>query len=180
MPRPPAEPARAARDGRRHAACRSLLQNPSSVAASGAPPVRSSGGCALRVNRLTVSQTTRGAVPVRHGPWCSQGTPREITGTVAPLDPTLPHPRDAQRTHCLQALSPRHGTAGIGDVPLETARRIFQGCIHQNRRRYRGVQFHERCYEPCCSSPHLSMSVPRYVPECKLSTECGARRLMLR
>jgi len=41
MPRPPAEPARSARDGRRHAACSSLLQNLSSVAASGAPPVRS-------------------------------------------------------------------------------------------------------------------------------------------
>ena len=46
MPRPPAEPARAARDGRRHAACRSLLQSFSSVAASGAPPVHS------RVKRL--------------------------------------------------------------------------------------------------------------------------------
>jgi len=39
MPLPPAEPARAAPDGRRHAACRSLLQNLSLIAASGAPPV---------------------------------------------------------------------------------------------------------------------------------------------
>jgi hypothetical protein len=41
MPRPPAEPARSARDGRRHAACRSLSQNRSFLAASGAPLVRS-------------------------------------------------------------------------------------------------------------------------------------------
>jgi hypothetical protein len=46
IPRPPAEPARAARDGRRHAACRSLRQNLSFLAASGAPLVRS------RVKRL--------------------------------------------------------------------------------------------------------------------------------
>ena len=38
MPRPPAEPARSARDGRRHAACVSLRQNLSFLAASGAPP----------------------------------------------------------------------------------------------------------------------------------------------
>jgi len=49
MPRPPAEPARAARDGRRHAACSSLQQNLSFVAASGAPLVRSrvSAACSL-------------------------------------------------------------------------------------------------------------------------------------
>jgi len=41
MPRPPAEPARSARDGRRHAACRSLRQNLSFLAPSGAPLVRS-------------------------------------------------------------------------------------------------------------------------------------------
>ena len=41
MPRPPAEPARSVRDGRRHAACRSLRQNLSFLAASGAPLVRS-------------------------------------------------------------------------------------------------------------------------------------------
>jgi hypothetical protein len=49
MPRPPAEPARSARDGRRHAACRSLSQNLSFLAASGAPLVRSrvSAACSL-------------------------------------------------------------------------------------------------------------------------------------
>src|SRR6185369_12590400 len=46
MPRPPAEPARAAQDGRRHAACNSLRQNLSFLAASGAPPVRSRVGAA--------------------------------------------------------------------------------------------------------------------------------------
>jgi len=57
MPRPPAEPACSARDGRRHAACRLLPPVAPLVAASGAPPVRSSRECALRVNRLTVGRT---------------------------------------------------------------------------------------------------------------------------
>ena len=54
MPRPPAEPARAARDGRRHAACRSLRQNLSFLAASGAPPVRSrvDAACSLTSDPL--------------------------------------------------------------------------------------------------------------------------------
>src|SRR5690242_20005000 len=46
MPRPPAEPARSARDGRRYAACNSLRQNLSFLAASGAPLVRSRGSAA--------------------------------------------------------------------------------------------------------------------------------------
>jgi len=54
MPRPPAGPARAARDGRRHAACRALRQNLSFLAASGAPPVRSpvNAACSLTSDPL--------------------------------------------------------------------------------------------------------------------------------
>ena len=61
MPRPPAEPAGSARDGRRHAACRSLRQNPSFLAASGAPPVRSRVGaaCSLTSDPLARPTTSR-------------------------------------------------------------------------------------------------------------------------
>ncbi len=54
MPRPPAEPACSARDGRRHAACRSLRQNLSFLAASGAPLVRSrvNAACSLTSDPL--------------------------------------------------------------------------------------------------------------------------------
>jgi len=80
MPRPPAEPARAARDGRRHAACRSLRQNLSFLAASGAPLVRShvNAACSLasgplgghRARRLHVStaRTARAAIPMSCSP----------------------------------------------------------------------------------------------------------------
>ncbi len=54
MPRPPAEPARSARDGRRHAACRTLNVNCLCIAASGAPPVRSRlyAACSLTFDPL--------------------------------------------------------------------------------------------------------------------------------
>src|ERR1043165_1228246 len=53
-PPPPAEPARSARDGRRHAACNSLRQNLSFLAASGAPLVRShvNAACSLASDPL--------------------------------------------------------------------------------------------------------------------------------
>ncbi len=54
MPRPPAEPARSARDGRRHAACSRSNVNCMCIAASGAPLVRSHGcaACSLTSDPL--------------------------------------------------------------------------------------------------------------------------------
>jgi hypothetical protein len=65
MPRPPAEPARAARDGRRHAACRRSTSNPSCIVASGAPPVHSrvNAACSLTSNPLGAPIPRRLLIP---------------------------------------------------------------------------------------------------------------------
>ena len=65
MPRPPAEPARSARDGRRHAACRSLRQHLSFLAASGAPLVRSHvcAACSLTSDPLARPRSSQPHFP---------------------------------------------------------------------------------------------------------------------
>ena len=65
----------------------------------------------------------------------------------------------------------RRGTSGTAGVRLEVVLRSPQRSSRQNRPCCRGVRSHVPCCEPCCSSSHLSMSVPRNVRERKTSTE---------
>jgi hypothetical protein len=65
MPRPPAEPARAARDGRRHAACRVTSAEPLVGRGKRRAACPLARGGVLRVNLLAVGRTGRGTSSLR-------------------------------------------------------------------------------------------------------------------
>lgn len=68
--------------------------------------------------------------------------------------------------------SQRHDISGTSGGCLAVLR-WHQGDIPQSRECRDDAPFHVRCSEPCCSSSHLAVSVPRIGHQRKISTRRG-------